>query len=105
MGKRRVDQTLLHDSLACGRTHEKLREHVQIYNRRADGTETQEVACMKYALRPLNLMHGQTLVRDFGPAALKAVREVMVAGAITSLSQNANTTFTSVGRAICSTSS
>jgi integrase len=54
--------------------------HVQTYYRRLDGSETQEVSCMMYSLRPLNYMHGKTLVKDFGPSALKAVRELMVNG-------------------------
>jgi integrase len=43
-----------------------------------DGKPTQELADMKYALRPLRKLYGRTLVRDFGPLALKAVREHMI---------------------------
>jgi integrase len=43
-----------------------------------DGKPTQELADMKYALRPLRKLYGRTLVRDFGPLALKAVREYMI---------------------------
>jgi hypothetical protein len=38
------------------------------------------VQCIKYALRPLNYLHCQTRALDFGPSALKAVREFMVRG-------------------------
>jgi integrase len=55
-------------------------QHVQTYYRRPDGSPTGEVQCFRYALRPLAHLHGQTLVSDFGPAALKAVRELMVKG-------------------------
>jgi integrase len=55
-------------------------QHVQTYYRRPDGTPTGEVNCFRYALRPLNYLHGATLVRGFAPAALKTVRELMVKG-------------------------
>lgn len=35
---------------------------------------------MMYSLRPLNNLHGKTLVQEFGPTALKAVRELLVRG-------------------------
>ena len=35
---------------------------------------------MMYSLRPLNYLHGKTLVQDFGPSALKAVRELLIHG-------------------------
>jgi integrase len=50
------------------------------YYRRADGTPTSEVDALRHSLRPLNYLHGQTPARDFGPAALKAVRGLMVKG-------------------------
>jgi len=43
-----------------------------------DGQVTQEFADMKYALRPLRKLYGRTLVRDFGPLALKTVRQHMI---------------------------
>ena len=55
-------------------------EHCKLYYRRADGSETPEIASMMYSLRPLNYLHGKTVVREFGPSALKAVRELMVHG-------------------------
>ena len=33
---------------------------------------------MKYALRPVRKLYGRTLVRNFGPLALKAVRQHMI---------------------------
>jgi integrase len=53
---------------------------VRSYYRRPDGTETQEVTGFLYTLRPLRHLYGRTLARDFGPLALKAVRELMVHG-------------------------
>ena len=43
-----------------------------------DGEPTQELADMKYALRPLRTLYGQTLIRDFGPLALAAVQQSMI---------------------------
>src|SRR5579871_5005605 len=43
--------------------------HVEAYYRHADGTPTGEVQAMRYALRPLNHLHGAMLVTEFGPSA------------------------------------
>jgi integrase len=50
------------------------------YYRRPDGTATSEVDALRHSLRPLNYLFGQTAARAFGPAALKAVRELLVKG-------------------------
>jgi integrase len=50
------------------------------YYRHADGTPTSQADALRYSLRPLNYLHGKSQVQDFGPGALKAVREVMVKG-------------------------
>jgi integrase len=55
-------------------------QHVLGYYRHADGTPTGEVQAMLYSLRPLNHLHGPTAAAEFGPSALKAVRELMVQG-------------------------
>jgi integrase len=55
-------------------------QHVEGYYRHADGSPTGEVQAMRYALRPLNYLHGPTAAADFGPAAVKTVRELMVRG-------------------------
>jgi len=53
-------------------------QHVTEYYRRADGTETHEVNNMRQALRPVKDLYGSSLVAEFGPLALKAVRESMI---------------------------
>ncbi len=53
---------------------------VQNYYRRPDGTETSEVGGFMYSLRPLNHLYGSTPAVGFGPAGLKAVRELMIHG-------------------------
>ncbi len=44
-----------------------------------NGTQTGEVDCLRFSLRPLVELHGRTRVGDFGPLSLKAVRERMIA--------------------------
>ena len=39
---------------------------------------SKELACMRDALKPLKTLYGHTLVRQFGPRALKAVRSHMI---------------------------
>jgi hypothetical protein len=73
---------------------EHAREHY-----RKDGRLTSEFHCLKSAFRPLIKLHGRTRARDFGPRALKAVRQTMVdAGYVPasfrlSHSQNATASF------------
>lgn len=43
-----------------------------------NGKPTQEFEEMKYCLRPLRLLYGRTPARNFGPLALKAVRQHMI---------------------------
>ncbi|WP_422931371.1 tyrosine-type recombinase/integrase [Singulisphaera sp. PoT] len=48
------------------------------YYRRADGTPTGELENYRHAFRALKAMFGSTPARDFGPKALKLVRQSMV---------------------------
>jgi hypothetical protein len=43
-----------------------------------DGEPTKELGCMREAIRPLRQLYGHTNAREFGPKALKAVRQHMV---------------------------
>lgn len=43
-----------------------------------EGAATKEFVEMRYALRPVRLLYGGTLAREFGPLKLKAVRQHMV---------------------------
>ncbi len=47
-----------------------------------DGRPTKELACMREALRPLRQLYGSTNAREFGPKALKAVRQDMIDGSL-----------------------
>jgi integrase len=55
----------------------------ELHYRHADGTPTGELSDYKYSLRPLRELYGHTPARDFGPLALKAVREAMVKQPVT----------------------
>jgi integrase len=52
--------------------------HANDFYRRADGTPTGELENLRLALRPLKNLYGGTPARDFGPKALKAVRQDMI---------------------------
>lgn len=47
---------------------------------RKDGRVTGEVSNIDHSIRPLKLLYGRELVRDFGPLKLQAVRTLMVKG-------------------------
>lgn len=51
---------------------------VEEYYRKPDGTPSPEVAHLRRGLRPVVMLYGATRAADFGPRALKAVREWMV---------------------------
>jgi integrase len=54
--------------------------HAENHYRHPDGTPTGELADCKLSLRPLTHLYGLTCAADFGPLALKAVRDLMVKG-------------------------
>jgi integrase len=54
--------------------------HAEQHYRRLDGTTTNELSDFKYSLRPLKHFYGHSLAKDFGPLALKAIRQKMIEG-------------------------
>ena len=44
-----------------------------------DGEPTKEIPCIRLAVRPMNDLYAETPVSEFGPLALKTVRERMIA--------------------------
>jgi integrase len=52
--------------------------HAEKHYRRPDGTPTSELADYRRTLRPLRERYGQTPANEFGPLALKAVRQGMI---------------------------
>ncbi|HEX5271408.1 MAG TPA: site-specific integrase, partial [Gemmataceae bacterium] len=53
-------------------------KHAEQHYRAPDGTPTGEADNYREALRPLRQLYGHIAARDFGPLALRAVREAMV---------------------------
>jgi integrase len=53
-------------------------EQAKLHYRNPDGTPTGELENIKHALGPLRRMYGHTPAREFGPLALRAVRDEMV---------------------------
>ncbi len=53
-------------------------KHAKNHYRHGDGTPTSEVDNFRLSLKPLLQIYGHTQVGDFGPLALKAVREKMI---------------------------
>src|SRR5262249_51913117 len=51
--------------------------------RDADGNQARELENLRLAARPLKALYGHTPARDFGPLALRAVREAMVKQSVT----------------------
>lgn len=52
--------------------------HAEGYYVHPDGTSTGELHALKDAVRPVKNLYGHTLAREFGPLALKAVRQWMI---------------------------
>ncbi len=63
--------------------------HAQAHYRAADGTPSEELGNIKAALRPLRSLYGATQAKDFGPLALRAVRDEMVRSGLARTSVNA----------------
>jgi hypothetical protein len=54
--------------------------HAEEHYRRPDGTPIKELADYKLTLRLLRHAYGGTFAKDFGPLALKALRQKMING-------------------------
>ena len=53
-------------------------DHAEVYYVKKDGTTTSELSCIREAARRLRKLYGSTQSREFGPKALKAVRQHMI---------------------------
>jgi len=56
--------------------------HVEQHYRLPDGTPTSEQNNFRYAIRPLREMYGHTAASQFGPLALKAVRQRFIGASL-----------------------
>jgi integrase len=61
---------------------ERFWAHAELHYRHPDGSPTSEQDNYRHSLRPLRELYDHTLVRDFGPLCLKAVRQKMIDGGI-----------------------
>ncbi|MGA2498396.1 MAG: recombinase XerD [Tepidisphaeraceae bacterium] len=52
--------------------------HAENYYRNQDSESTSELSCYREALTPLRRLYGHTQAAEFGPLALKAVRQAMI---------------------------
>lgn len=52
--------------------------HCQAYYRKADGSATSEVDNFRQAIRPLRAMYGNRPAVEFGPLAMKSLRETLM---------------------------
>jgi integrase len=52
--------------------------HAERHYRRPDGTPTEELSAFRRTLKPVCVLYGGTPAEDFGPKALKAVRQSMI---------------------------
>jgi integrase len=55
-------------------------KYAEQHYRRPDGTQTGELREYRSAFKPLKELYGHTAAKDFGPVALKAVRQLMIEG-------------------------
>jgi integrase len=65
-------------TLAVAELMARFWQHVESYYQGPDGTSSREPEQFKIALRPVRQLYADTLARDFGPSALKAVRQQMI---------------------------
>ncbi len=63
--------------------------HVEKHHRHPDGTPTSEVDQYRLSLKPLRILYGHTRAADFGPLALKAVRQTLIDGSWMSAKEKA----------------
>jgi hypothetical protein len=52
--------------------------HAEVHYRASDGTPSEELGNIKAALRPLRTLYAETPAREFGPLALRAVRDARI---------------------------
>src|SRR4051794_19180155 len=63
--------------------------HAEAHYRKPDGRPTGELENFRHALKPLRRLYGPTPASEFGPLALRAIREAMVASGLARTTTNA----------------
>jgi integrase len=79
-GRRLVTPAVQTGDLTVAELVTRFWPHAEQHYRRPDGSTTNELLDFKYSLRPLVHFYGHTPAREFGPLALKVVRQKMVDG-------------------------
>jgi integrase len=74
---RRLPQAAAHD-LTVNELILAYLPHAERHYRHADGTLTTELNSVRLSLRPLKALYGFTAAKDFGPLALKAIRDQLI---------------------------
>jgi hypothetical protein len=64
------------------------RRFAETYYANADGTNAKELERINLAIRPVTELYGETPAKDFGPRALKIVRDKMIAQQLCRLTIN-----------------
>jgi integrase len=77
LGARRLPEPLPGD-LTIAELMAAFWDHAVAHYRRPDGSQTSEVGNFKLAFRPLKAMYAHTSAAQFGPLALRAVRDKMI---------------------------
>ena len=67
-------------------------DHAEVYYRDGDGKPTNELRNLRDAMGPLRRLYGRTAAAQFGPLALKAVRQAMIEAGLcrTSINRRVN---------------
>ena len=79
---RRTEQPTVGPSLSVNELIEAYMGHAAKHYRRPDGTPTNELNDIRLSMKPLKTLYGLTPAAKFGPLALEAVRNQMIAADI-----------------------
>jgi integrase len=78
-GRRPLSAAQSISDLTVGELIDRFTTHAEGYYRRPDGTATSEISCFNLSFGILNRLYGPKQLDDFGPLALEAVRNAMIA--------------------------
>jgi integrase len=75
---RRLRTTDNHNTISINELLLRFWDHAQDHYRKPDGSPSNELVDFKLSMRPLRELYGTTAAKDFGPLALKAIRQRMM---------------------------
>lgn len=76
---RRFSKAAVANDLTVNELIARFWKHAEQHYRRPDGTTTNELNDYRLSLRPVRELYGDTPAKDFGPLALRTVRDRMIA--------------------------